>query len=126
MTIWSKLLNAQIARSRKSTEHLTRVEQLIDAEIAARQSVTDEDIREAIEWLHVVDLEMYHKDYPNCLNLAMEALRAYRPQEPCELCEGKKYLSGSAFLEDGQIEPSIERGDFNYCPNCGRKIESED
>lgn len=115
---------------------------------AFEQSVTDEDVREAIEqlecdvqrvntptiineedgdiWEVEPGAEHMREQLTKCYNLAITALRAYRPQEPCEFCEGKKYLSGSAFLEDGQVELSIEHGDFNFCPNCGRKIESED
>lgn len=101
----------------------TICDELIDAEIA-RQSVTDEDVRGLIEAIQENSflIERGSTVTEQEKEILVSALRAYRPQEPCEFCEGKNYLSGSAFLEDGQIELSMEHGDFNYCPNCGREV----
>lgn len=43
--------------------------------------------------------------------------------KPCEWCEGKKYMQGSVIFEGGDYSLFIEDGDFNFCPNCGRKLE---
>jgi hypothetical protein len=70
--------------------------------------------------------------YIDACEVALSAIETLRKEgriempdaldEPCEFCEDKKYMQGSAFLEDGQIEVSIQGGDFNFCPSCGRKL----
>ena len=66
------------------------LERLIDDEIE-RQSVKDESINMAIELLeHYLRLEYYRGYAPKenyaSYDLAIDALRAYKPKEPCEWC----------------------------------------
>ncbi len=49
--------------------------------------------------------------------------------EPCEYCNGAKYVYGQASAvvpngDKGQIEKEVE-GDFDYCPECGRPLTPE-
>lgn len=49
--------------------------------------------------------------------------------EPCEYCNGAKYVYGQAIAvvpngDKGQIEKEVE-GDFDYCPECGRPLTPE-
>lgn len=49
--------------------------------------------------------------------------------EPCEYCNGAKYVYGQASAvvpngDKGQIEKEID-GDFDYCPECGRPLTPE-
>lgn len=75
--------------------------------------------------------------YRNRIELADAALEVLRPVSReqveklwpgCGLCEGAKYVSGSASAVkpyDGQEEDEIETyvdEDFDFCPGCGRPM----
>lgn len=101
---------------------------LIEAEIA-RQSVNDESINMAIELLeHYLRLEYYRgydpKENYASYDLAIDALRAYKPKEPCEWCSR---LSIMATQDNTAVyPPTREKVVFNCCPNCGQNLKWED
>lgn len=111
---------------------------VIDAEIA-RQSVSNEDADRAVDWLktgkyttQVGDNEYeaithFHPDTTRFKQTAITALEQMRT-EPCERCNNRECaLSGG-----GEHCPTSSCSeckhyilDFNYCPNCGRKLGDE-
>ncbi len=112
-------------------EAVRTIRGLIDAEIA-RLSVTNVRLEIAATSLalmrdyvekYMLDNYYLSKGAEN-IPLAIQALQAYRT-EPCEWCEGKKFMQGTCTLNNGEYTLTTEYGDFNYCPNCGRKLTED-
>ena len=73
--------NGEVAKSHK--DDLNTILTLANAELE-RQSVTDEDVVEAIQFLEIINhpqFAMWDKKQRKALSLATEALQAYRPVE---------------------------------------------
>lgn len=105
---------------------------LIDAEIE-RQSVTDEEIDEAEDFVKAVANRMVEIDElamkifnesNRHWNLIVDALRAYRKPEPCVWCAEKNEIRPiehiDYYMEDEYGR--MRRLMFRYCPNCGRNL----
>ena len=95
---------------------------LIDAEIA-RQSVTDEAVREAIEWLepvrdHAVVPHTLYSKRERYASLAIQALSHMKPVELCEGCRPNK-LYCEVYAE-GKL---WDKGWASFCPSCGRALK---
>lgn len=127
--------NGEVAKSHK--DDLNTILTLANAELE-RQSVTDEDVVEAIQYcveqeqfnletLKVETLEpkSFFEWRAKMYRTAAKALQAYRPErEPCEWCQG---LSEKKFIRGNLIEPGEHTSIMaNYCPNCGRKLEESE
>jgi len=113
-----------------------------------RQSVTDEDVAEAIEMFQenignnnacvailTLDLpgtvtqpdddtddEVAICEQENkCFRLAIQALQAYRPErEPCNWCEAQMQ-NVMGYVQYGCYR--LDASCWNFCPVCGRKLE---
>ena len=68
------------------------------------------------------------------VKMALSALRPVSREQVekvrpgCGLCEGTKYVSGSASAfksDDDQDEIETLDGDFDFCPACGRPLTNE-
>ncbi len=120
---------------------------LANAELE-RQSVTDEDVAEAIEMFQenignnnacvailTLDLpgtvtqpdddtddEVAICEQENkCFRLAIQALQAYRPErEPCNWCEAQMQ-NVMGYVQYGCYR--LDASCWNFCPVCGRKLE---
>lgn len=113
---------------------------LIDAEIA-RQSVTDQQVKDAIVWLEEsvamyqtsIDLypeEEYDNNWHKAVSKGKTAITALEQMrtEPCDKCTNRECaLSGGG--DHCPVNSCSECKhyilDFNYCPNCGRKLVTE-
>ena len=91
-------------------------------EAIARQSVTDEAVKDAIEWVEeeLNDAIKYQLNDRACaMDTSLIALRQMHI-EPCELLNYKiNYKKCSKC--DGLIHVYVPKQKF--CPNCGRKIK---
>lgn len=106
---------------------------LANAELE-RQSVTDEDVAEAIEWLDEDRRNLERKVAQtssfnagilrrelNRVRLAIQALQAYRPErEPCNWCEAQMQ-NVMGYVQYGCYR--LDASCWNFCPVCGRKLE---
>ena len=106
---------------------------LANAELE-RQSVTDEDVAEAIEWLDEdrrnLERKVAHTSSFNAgilrrelnrVRLAIQALQAYRPErEPCNWCEAQMQ-NVMGYVQYGCYR--LDASCWNFCPVCGRKLE---
>jgi len=106
---------------------------LANAELE-RQSVTDEDVAEAIEWLDEDRRNLERKVAQtssfnagilrrelNRVRLAIQALQAYRPErEPCDWCEAQMQ-NVMGYVQYGCYR--LDASCWNFCPVCGRKLE---
>lgn len=116
---------------------------LIDAEIA-RQSVTEEDVRDAIEHIRIIKTNhgLQNDEYQS-LDLAITALRQMQkePQvqtkrldyhgqdevdgdwkEPCEYCKEILEVKGFLSVKYERCEIWQKTITADYCPMCGRKL----
>lgn len=104
-----------------------RILYLIDAEIA-RQSITDEDVKRAIEFFTCSD-GFQAKEMHDLAITALEQMRT----EPCEWClpseqeryKGVRPLDFISFMEFDGWEESRSKIGKNFCPNCGRALKGE-
>jgi len=103
--------------------------ELIDEEIA-RQSVTDEDVKRAIDILHDWDVENIHdpsvgiwrdEDMANAIPIAITALQQMRA-EPCIYCKELSNEKGFLSVKYETCETWLKPITASFCPNCGRKV----
>ncbi|MCK9482495.1 MAG: hypothetical protein M0R38_12205 [Bacteroidia bacterium] len=106
-----------------------RILELIDEEIA-RQSVTDEDVKRAIDILHDWDVENIHdpsvgiwrdEDMANAIPIAITALQQMRA-EPCIYCKELSNEKGFLSVKYETCETWLKPITASFCPNCGRKL----
>ena len=123
--------NGEVAKSHK--DDLSTMLALANAELE-RQSVTDEDVAEAIEWLDEDRRNLERKVAQassfnagilrrelNRVRLAIQALQAYRPErEPCNWCEAQMQ-NVMGYVQYGCYR--LDASCWNFCPVCGRKLE---
>ena len=114
-----------------------RILELIDEKIS-QLSVTDDDVREAIEWLkRIKENALNILDWENDLDLVdgyktdikrveflLQALQQMRT-EGCHSCKGiESHGIKSVKTVTDKLGRDIDAYNtpYNYCPNCGRKL----
>ncbi len=125
--------NGEVAKSHK--DDLSTMLALANAELE-RQSVTDEDVAEAIRQFKSGKFGNNFWPGERNINLAIKALQDYRPErEVCEMC-GIEELPKDAGPHDFYVLDGClwhcdsvfgwEGSKIRLCPNCGRKLEESE
>lgn len=109
--------------SRVEFDYQIKIIEIIKAEIA-RQSVTDEDVQRAKNWI-----EEYYKFWHQLstqkeLEVFETILTALQQMntEPCNWCKNNPEMTVQAVHEIKGFEGNLYLGDISFCPVCGRKL----